>query len=979
MTLTGPMHTSRVRAATTMFLLAATAGSSLAMSETTKSAGADRGAVLSTPLAMRASALQVLTPNAASSLAKDPNSVRLTNIILSNNVIVKGTQSQLNTVIAQFENQFGGLAGVRELGSKGDTWGIEVATVADAIDLANAINMGGLMDSAFVDSGEMVDNAALEEMLEPTTKRIHEQRLRATAPGIQPVDDDTVDPLGVLDPNRALQWHFQNGLPIYSDRDNNVTDAIYDTLGVDGTGVVIGIVRASNLEHFERAHTDLTANFNSTLTQPVDLNLLAADRTLTAQVGLAAAERNNGLFGHGIAPGAQFATISTGTSLQYSNMLEHEQNSIAIKVVPTAGTLSQTSDGFNSGQGNEFVRDSFLNALQSGRNGLGTVFVFAGGFSVNSILLNGITGNVPLNSANPYTSRTGVFYPDPYDAAGVPELFADNDMDSAVDGNIFLVTESADTDAQNNSWLAGPNYVMAQSSMFPFANDRRTLLINGVGEDGNADVAQAIGPGVFASVYSGTSNTLMYTDNGLAFPPRGTFSTVPGVLFQEFPDPSAPLGSDLTNSNNNSATIAGGILALMLDANPNLSLRDIQHILFESIYDSTLSQATRFPSFNPNLPYLGTNIGLNTGDMWQVNTAIIDTVNGPTSVRHSDQYGFGVIDAEVAVTKALSWQGVPPLVVLDTGVVTEDTEAELGFDEGRVPLEIADATFRDAGMNATGGMDFILEPALAETDHNDIDICVRNNLVIESIVLELTIAGEGNNDLAIELISPNGTRSNLLYPTTTNFLGTSFTENTGDDELDLTAFNGGVAEYAFFRHEFTSFKHWGELSGGPWSIRVHDFGPDESYEEGTMSDGMDPAEVNRYFLGPIGVPGSDLRDVKEIEEFRFRIYGYESGADPFLGCDPFVTTCPGDLNADGIISTADLLLFISWWQAGDFRADLNNNGVLDYFDLFTYLQIFQPGFCTVNQGGDGQPGFTGGRPHPDTADPSDDNPPVRPI
>jgi hypothetical protein len=458
--------------------------------------------------------------------------------------------------------------------------------------------------------------------------------------------------------------------------------------------------------------------------------------------------------------------------------------------------------------------------------------------------------------------------------------------------------------------------------------------------------------------------------------PRGIFSSIPFNGTDELPDQGTDWTADLnqfedvTQVNGSSAAIAGGIIALMLEANPSLTVRDIQHIFFESIFEST--RLNRFPEFNPSQryidPFVPTGIS-GIASFWQINAALHPLPAGVAAVRHSDQYGFGVIDAELAVSKAETWQGAPRLVALDTGRIDEDSMVG-DQEDPRVPVEIPDAEFIMINETST---------VLQRGAGAQIRICVRNNIKIEAIVVELTATGLGWNEIFTVLESPYGTFSNLSYPTTRNAPGTSFTEELFDDERDEFAYNPGTLgtdQMALIRHEFTTFKHWGELSGGNWTLNFYDFGPDGENEEGEASTDTDPAVPNVHDLGVFGLPGASYREEKEITSFRIRIYGYEVGEEPFLGCDPFVTSCPADINADGVVSTADLNLFLEWYFSGDARADFNDNGILDFFDISAFRAIFQPGFCTI---GGGAPPFTGGRPRPGSNNAGDTNPPTRPI
>jgi len=964
-------------------------------------------------------AMVVETPDARASFAAVPTLKQFTKTLLSSRVIVYADGGDVKSDIAGLTAHDASVQLGEGPASRDDVFVIETDTVRRAVEIADRISVMEGVGRAFVDHGLVGDTAAWIARLQSDLEVVQRRASRRAAPGIRPYveADNDADPQGVLDPDLAAQWHFQNTAGIYTGRDNNISPFIYDTLGYDGSGVTIGIVRQPppvgqgvTTEHFERVHPDLTTNFNEDLSQFVDLTLEPADRVLTAQVGLVGAERDNGINGHGIAPGARFVTLNQGTGLQYSQMLEHELDDVDIKVIPTGPRLSLTSDNFNRSHGNEFVGDSFENALRFGRGGRGTVLVFSSGFSVNSLNAAGINTGTGLTMSDPdggmvlnvddgendkiptfadpdNVARTLLFNPDYYDGAGANDIFDFSPPNPDFNfQNSFVVTEPGDASATDvtNAWTGGPSYVMAQSNYFPFASDWRTFLINAVSEDGSPDQSQAIGPAVFASVYTGTSNAFSFFDNPIGIPfllqrPRGVVSTVPGGTettfppgsrIDELPNSSAIVNlADYVEATTNAASTAAGIIALMLDANPNLSIRDIQHILFESVFDSTRSIPIRFPNFDITAPYvLPSNDAPATTSFWQLSAAFRDTPSGTVNLRHSDVYGFGLIDAQLAVQKAETWTGAPSLVILDSGVITEESESG-EEDFGQMPIEITDAEYV--------GEDPIFE-INAGSFNEFYEFCVRPNIIIEAVEVELTITGDGSNDLFIDLTSPNGTRSNLLYPTTTNILGTSFDENLGDDESDNLAFNSQTPDEAFTNHTFTSFKHWGELSGGPWQLRFIDFGPDEVFEEGSADDPttMDEDETEQitYLMGTFGVPGSAFRSEKEVVSIRMKFFGSESGEQPFLGCNPFFTSCPADLNGDGVVDTADLALFLTWFQNGDERADITNDGVLNFFDVQVYISIFEPGFCTTSGGDGGGPPNTGGRPSP-----FDDGPVVRPF
>ena len=100
-------------------------------------------------------------------------------------------------------------------------------------------------------------------------------------------------------------------------------------------------------------------------------------------------------------------------------------------------------------------------------------------------------------------------------------------------------------------------------------------------------------------------------------------------------------GTDYTNSfgGTSSATpLVSGIIALMLERNPNLTWRDVQHVLVRSA--------------RQNDP---------TGAGWATNGA---------GLKVNHRYGFGAVDATAAVNLAATWTNVGPEVSATSGLVT---------------------------------------------------------------------------------------------------------------------------------------------------------------------------------------------------------------------------------------------------------------------------------------------------------------------
>ncbi|NXU81825.1 PCSK6 convertase, partial [Oreotrochilus melanogaster] len=150
-----------------------------------------------------------------------------------------------------------------------------------------------------------------------------------------------------------------------------------------------------------------------------------------------------------------------------------------------------------------------------------------------------------------------------------------------------------------------------------------------------------------------------------------------------------------------SAPMVAGIIALALEANPRLSWRDVQHLLVRTSRPVHLRAAD-----------------------WKTNGA---------GLKVSHLYGFGLVDADAIVVEAKKWKAVPPQHFCVGSL-------------DRVPKYIrVDHVLRTS----------TLSNACAE--HRD-----QHVLYLEHVVVRLSISHPRRGDLQISLISPAGTRSQLL-------------------------------------------------------------------------------------------------------------------------------------------------------------------------------------------------------------------------
>ena len=145
-----------------------------------------------------------------------------------------------------------------------------------------------------------------------------------------------------------------------------------------------------------------------------------------------------------------------------------------------------------------------------------------------------------------------------------------------------------------------------------------------------------------------------------------------------------------------SAPVVSGVVALMLEANPDLTWRDVQHII----------ASTSQPVIDDDLDHT-------------------DVVNGANNW-HSNYFGFGIIDALAAVNAAESWNLVGP-------------ERSVTQSSPTLNLPIPD----DATQPVT----------------STVEINAPDDMAIESVYLYLKLEHSSRGHLQVKLTSPSGTES----------------------------------------------------------------------------------------------------------------------------------------------------------------------------------------------------------------------------
>ncbi len=626
------------------------------------------------------------------------------------------------------------------------------------------------------------------------------------------------------DPYLQNQWHLINigqetgspdaqpvlGVP---GEDINVTGA-WET--VTGNGVQIGIVDTG----VQLDHPDLVDNIRGDLA----LFLLGdSDGHGTSVAGIAAGTGNNGLGTTGVAFNAEIAPISL---------------------------LSQFGPGpLESGINDLLIAQAFTHQFQEI-----DVFNHSWGF-IDPLNPRLITDLGPLAITG---LRNSVFF-------GRGGL-----------GNIHVVASGNDGELDTSSQYEG------------FANSRYTITVTGVDHDGrqaNVDGTATRypegGANVLVAAPTGSNPSQIVRDSNLG---SGIWTTdLTGDLgFNEAPLPGGAeidndhfADTDFTsrfNGTSASAPIVSGVIALMLEANPNLTYRDVQHILVASARQNDPTGAAwitnvrelqydpvRSASPNPETIFHipeseWPNNPLFLVDRFQdqfTNGAGFTVNQGLRSYGDSG-FGHGVVDASLAVEMAKNWATVGNQTseltwttgvtlsgkiwgavissdktgeVLIPGGVTgdgdDDKEFEAFFNEWDKlvkddpddpdPFEDADGPISPAPVNDRDfGSRFFGQPG--------IPIIGMPAMEVEWVEVSLDLGPTDVNELdflRITLVSPDGTQSEL------NAFGQNVPN--GTDHFDgITSFGDAVGDLGTSTMVLSTNRHWGERTES--RQRVGEFG-----------------------------------------------------------------------------------------------------------------------------------------------------------
>ncbi len=235
------------------------------------------------------------------------------------------------------------------------------------------------------------------------------------------------------------------------------------------------------------------------------------------------------------------------------------------------------------------------------------------------------------------------------------------------------------------------------------------------------------------------------------------------------------------NGTSSAAPNASGVVSLILSANPELTWRDVRHIIANTstiidVEDEVVELTVGEGTFAAH-------------DGWVENAA---------GYSFNNLYGFGRVDAGAAVEMALNYSAD-----LGEQVITDWQGFGSTAGEAAMTANIPDNSAAGVTQEIEVTEDVIIEGMQFEFD-------VSNEHM--GFILNGSLITSAGHDLALEVTSPSGTRS-VLLSSKQALLDASF-----------SFYNGYSVSYIMDGGVFLSNAFYGENAKGTWTIRALDTG-----------------------------------------------------------------------------------------------------------------------------------------------------------
>ena len=581
-----------------------------------------------------------------------------------------------------------------------------------------------------------------------------------------------------------------------------------------GQGVTVAVLD----DGVERDHEDLQANYNSA---PAGLSYVYRrdgepptrnDNHGTSVAGIIAAERNDiGITG--VAYNSKITgflnvdiTEDDATPLEQQQFFDISNNSWGID--------NPFESNFELAI-NAKARDALEQATRQGRNGLGTVFVWAAGNEFEA----GASSNYGGYESSRFTIAVAAI-----DGDGIVAPYS-------VQGSNLLVSAFGDGD---------PNFGIPGSIVTTDRTGNR-------GYNPSPDAPNELDNFNYTGEFNGTSS-------------------------------ATPMVS--------------GVVALMLEANPNLGYRDVQEILAYSAVQT-----------EPE------DVDENDIPNWAFNGAANWNGGG---LHVNINYGYGLVDAHAAVRLAETW-------------TTQHTLS----NEQRLEAFSSSATALSDQAITNSTVTVVADASTAD-------------LMVDQVDIDIEVSHQSIEDLIITLVSPSGTRSRL-------FMGPDLADVFLDDgsvasfsefadsprdftfDPDLVALGDSYRQGIDFT--FSTTFHWGEQARGEWTLEVEDTA---SGVTGTLNNWTLSVYGDSVSDDDTYVYGNDFRQIVQRDASGSRTVLADTGGRDRLNAamvtsDLALNLLPGSTSTiAGQVMTIETNTVIEEAIGGDGRDTIRGNGVSNH-------------------------------------------------
>ncbi|WP_311240411.1 MULTISPECIES: S8 family serine peptidase [unclassified Xanthomonas] len=507
------------------------------------------------------------------------------------------------------------------------------------------------------------------------------------------------------DPLFRYQWHLLNqGQPVFGDGRPlpgvDLDVEILHTQGIRGAGVNVAVIDNG----LEIAHPDLVDNIlpngsHNFLNGSNDPTPRADDIDGdhgTAVAGIIAARGWNGIGGRGVAPEAKLAGFNAGDTTDGSTQYVNNRYSWG------DGPEAQVMDVFNNSFGVSAAvyqysdldeQRSLEKLMRAQRGGKGGIYVKSSGNSFNTLIDTDAQGKL-FDRCSDQTRQLGV-------ACSIANIDNINSLTTmivvgAVNANGVRASYSSPGSALWVSGLSGEYGFQRRFDPHPETFKELYGIVNAQGPQ------PFFSPAIVTTDLSGCSAG-NNRDRTRAM--QNALDTSKSKI-----DASCNYTARMNGTSASAPTVAG-VAALMLSANPQLTLRDVKYLL--------ATTAVQVDPQQPKVLYNGSVIEPG----WITNAA---------GHRFSNWYGFGLVDAAAAVERAVHFTSLPAM---------KDTEWKV----------------YDGKSSTIGGAG---SPAKLAID-------ISQSFKVEGVQLYFLGTHKDPRNLRVVLVSPSGTRSTVMTPFST--------------------------------------------------------------------------------------------------------------------------------------------------------------------------------------------------------------------